>query len=52
MQQTETGIFELTTNNIPMRIRTLQRLIKLYNEKLGEDYWMKIIQLLAPEIAD
>ncbi len=55
----------MVTNHVPLRIKTLARLIRLYEntkahfsddlnryeEMLDEDYWPKIIELLAPEIA-
>ncbi len=51
--QTGTSLFEITTNHIPLRVRTLGRLIKLYRNAtkyfghqisvcmrtLGNDYW-------------
>ena len=64
--QTGTALFELSTNHIPLRLRTLTRLIGLYanakkffaedmerlEEALGEDYWPNMIAKLAPELKD
>ncbi len=64
-KQTDNQMFYITTNSIPLRIKALGRLLKLYanvkeyfaedlrkfEEILGPDYWPKIIRKLAPSIA-
>ncbi len=65
-KQGSTQLFQLVTNHIPLRIKALERTIKLYanvkkyftsdlerlTSQLGEGYWSDIIKNLAPEISD
>ena len=58
-----TQLFELVTNYIPLRIKVLERTIRLYdnvkqyfasdlanfNEQLGDSYWQDNMNILAPE---